>query len=150
MSRADLRLANDTWEAVMVAHARLTSRFAAERMWGPVSMREYDVLYALVKHGGPMRLGELQGGVLLSQPALSRLVGRLVERGLLARASDAEDGRAVRISLTEEGARVQREVGRAHARSVARELRAALSPAELRELGRLAAKLGGAESQTVD
>lgn len=142
MSRVDLRLANEAWEAVMSAHARLVTRFAAEGMWAEVSMREYDVLYTLVKHGEPMRLGELREGVLLSQPALSRLVERLVERGLLARCPDAADGRAVRVLLTDEGARVQREVGRAHAKSVASELGAALSPEEMRDLGRLAAKLG--------
>ncbi|MBS1845109.1 MAG: MarR family transcriptional regulator [Actinobacteria bacterium] len=45
-----------------------------------VSRTEYDVLYTLSKCRRPIRLGELNRRVLLSQPALSRLVDRLVER----------------------------------------------------------------------
>lgn len=139
--RIDLRLANEAWEALMTAHARLTGVFAGEDMWRDVSMREYDVLYTLAKGSGPMRLCEIQDGVLLSQPALSRMIDRLVTRGLLRREADPDDGRAVRISLTEEGVRVQRETGRAHAKSVGRELDAALSPDEMRELRELCRRL---------
>ncbi|MBL3687878.1 MarR family transcriptional regulator [Leucobacter zeae] len=142
-ARSDVRLANESWEAVMTAHSSLMGLFASEGMWGDVNMREYDVLYTLAKHDGPMRICEIQSGVLLSQPALSRMVDRLATRGLLARETDAEDGRAVLVSLTDEGIRVQREVGRAHAKSVARELGAALEADEIRELGRLARKLAG-------
>ncbi|WP_449277478.1 MarR family winged helix-turn-helix transcriptional regulator [Leucobacter sp. GX24907] len=139
--RADVRLANEAWEAVMQAHARLTARFAEDGVFADLSMREYDVLYTLAKGGEAMRLCEVQEGVLLSQPALSRLVDRLVSRGLLERWVDATDRRAVRISLSEQGAKVQREVGRRHARSVARELGGALSADELRDLRALASKL---------
>lgn len=142
--RADVRLTNEAWESVMTAHATLMSVFASEDMWCEVTMREYDVLYTLAKHRGPMRITEIQSGVLLSQPALSRMVDRLTTRGLLSRETDAEDGRAVLVSLTEEGVRVQREVGRAHAKSVARELGSALTADEIRDLGRLTRKLVGA------
>ena len=63
-------------------------QFAAEDIWADVSMREYDVLYTLSKCPGPMRLSELNRHVLLSQPALSRLVDRLAERGLVERQPD--------------------------------------------------------------
>lgn len=105
-------------------------------------MSEYDVLYTLMKLREPVRLSDVQEGVLLSQPTLSRIVDRLVARGLVARCADEEDGRAVRLSLTDAGEDMQRKVGRAHARSVARELGAALSGDEMRELHRLALKLG--------
>ena len=140
-TRSDVRLANEAWEAVMTSHARLTRLFGTEKMWGEVSMREYDVLYTLAKAGEPLRIGEVQQGVLVSQPALSRLVDRLVDRGLLARETDPDDARAVRISLTEQGAELQRQVGRVHARSVTRELNAALTETEMRELRRIAGKL---------
>src|SRR5688572_495928 len=80
------RLANDAWEALLQAHAVLLKEFAAEGIWNDVSMREYDVLYTLAKCREPIRLGELNRHVLLSQPALSRMVERLVERGLVDRA----------------------------------------------------------------
>ncbi|MGO1539737.1 MAG: MarR family winged helix-turn-helix transcriptional regulator [Leucobacter sp.] len=140
-SRTDVRLANQGWEALMTAHATLMATYNAEDMWDQVNMREYDVLYTLAKHRTPMRLSEVQSGVLLSQPALSRMVERLVCRGLLSRVTDAADGRAVRISLTEEGAKVQHEVGRAHAKSVAREVGSRLNGEEISELQRLCDKL---------
>ncbi|MBP1326132.1 DNA-binding MarR family transcriptional regulator [Leucobacter exalbidus] len=140
-SRADVRRANQSWEALMTTHATMTQRFAGEGMWSEVSMREYDVLYTLAKADEPLRLSELQSGVLLSQPALSRMVDRLVTRGLISRAEDPTDGRAVRISLTEAGTTIQREVGRAHAKSVTREVGGSLTDDELLELERLCRKM---------
>lgn len=143
-NRLDVRLANEAWEAVLSAHTRLTTLFADERVFTEVSMREYDVLYTLTKHGAPMRLSELRSGVLLSQPALSRLVDRLLERGLLDRCTDDEDRRAVRIWLTELGQDMQHRIGRVHAKGIAREMGAALAPEEIHELRRIATKLAEA------
>jgi len=141
------RLANEAWEALMTAHARMLRRFAADD-WEDLSMREYDVLYTLAKHG-PIRVGELGGSVLLSQPGLSRLVGRLAQRGLVERSSDPVDGRSVRVGLTPAGVARQKAVGRRHARSVA-EAMAVLTPSELAELDALATKLIDSAPQAVD
>jgi len=89
---AQPNLANDAWEALLTAHATLMKQFAAEDIWADVSMREYDVLYTLSKCPEPLRLSELNRHVLLSQPALSRLVDRLAERGLVERHADPADG----------------------------------------------------------
>ena len=142
------RLANDAWEALLSAHARLMKAFAAEDIWAELSMREYDVLYTLSKRPGPLRLNELSRHVLLSQPALSRMVDRLVERGLVQRSPDPADRRGVRLSLTGAGRERQREVGRRHARSVARAVTAELSPDELEHLAALCWKLAGRRSAT--
>jgi DNA-binding MarR family transcriptional regulator len=133
--------ANDAWEALLSAHAVLIKQFAAEDIWADVSMREYDVLYTLSKCPEPVRISELNRHVLLSQPALSRLVDRLAERGLLERQSDPADGRGVRLALTEAGRAVQRQIGRRHARSVARAMTAGLDAGELRDLETLCRKL---------
>jgi DNA-binding MarR family transcriptional regulator len=140
MSGRDV-LANDAWEALLSAHAVLMKQFAAEDIWGEVSMREYDVLYTLSKCREPLRISELNRHVLLSQPALSRLVDRLTERGLVARQADPADGRGVRLALTGAGRELQRQVGGRHARSVARALIGALDRGELRELETLCLKL---------
>ncbi len=137
---ASRNLANDAWEALLSAHAVLTKQFAAEDIWDDISMREYDVLYTLSKCDGPLRLTELNRHVLLSQ-ALSRLVDRLAERGLIERHADAADGRCVLLSLTEIGRDRQRQVGRRHARSVARAVAAELDPGELRQLEAICLKL---------
>jgi DNA-binding MarR family transcriptional regulator len=134
-------LANQAWEALLSAHAVLMKRFAAEDVWREVSMREYDVLYTLSKCAGGARPVELQRRVLLSQPALSRMVDRLVERDLVRRCPDPADGRGVRLSLTTAGQAAQREVGRRHARSVARSVGAALTADELSQLVTICQKL---------
>jgi DNA-binding MarR family transcriptional regulator len=134
-------LANDAWEALLSAHAVLIKEFAAEDIWGDISMREYDVLYTLSKCREPVRMSELNRHVLLSQPALSRLVDRLTERGLIERCSDPADGRGVRLSLTAAGWARQRQIGRRHARSVVRAMTAELTTAELGQLAAICLKL---------
>jgi DNA-binding MarR family transcriptional regulator len=135
--------ANDAWEALLAAHATLMKEFAARDIWQELSMREYDVLYTLSKCPGPQRMSELNRHVLLSQPALSRLVDRLADRGLVRRVADPADGRGVRLSLTDAGRALQRQIGRRHARDVARAMTAELTPAELRQLQAICQKLAG-------
>jgi DNA-binding MarR family transcriptional regulator len=142
------RLANDAWEALLSAHARLMKQFAAEDIWQDLSMREYDVLYTLSKCSAPLRIGELHRHVLLSQPALSRLVDRLVERGFVERCADLADGRGVRLSLTAAGRDKQQQIGRRHARSVARAVTAELSADELRQLATICWKLAHSPAAT--
>jgi DNA-binding MarR family transcriptional regulator len=89
----------------------------------------------------PLRIGELHRHVLLSQPALSRMVDRLVDRGFVERCADPVDGRGVRLSLTDAGRDEQRRIGRRHARSVAEAVTAELSADELRQLATICWKL---------
>lgn len=136
--------ANEAWESLLTAHATLMRRFAAADIWREVSMREYDVLYTLAKCPGPTRQSELERHVLLSQPAISRLVDRLVSRGLVAKTADPADRRGVLLALTDEGRAVQRQVGARHARDVAHLVGSRLASTELAELRRLTARLAGA------
>lgn len=135
------RLANDAWEALLTAHAEIMRQLADEDVWREVSIREYDVLYTLSKCREPIRLGELNRRVLLSQPALSRMVDRLVDRGLVRREADAGDGRSVRLSLTAEGRAQQHRTGRPHALGVARRMKSVLDEDEMATLRDLCRKL---------
>jgi DNA-binding MarR family transcriptional regulator len=141
--RSGSRLANDAWEALLSAHAVLVKEFAAEGIWRDISMREYDVLYTLSKCREPLRLGELNRHVLLSQPALSRLVERLVERGLVERCADPADGRGVRLLLTAAGRASQRAVGLRHARDVTRAMNSRIDADELATLTAICRRLAG-------
>lgn len=138
--RIDFRLANESWEALFRAHTTLMRGFLADDIWADLSMREYDVLYTLSKAESPLRLGDVSDGVLLSQPALSRLVDRLVDRGLISRGLDESDRRAVRLRLTQKGRDLQRRVGLKHAKKVATKM-SVLSDDELQTLKDLTAKL---------
>jgi DNA-binding MarR family transcriptional regulator len=133
--------ANDAWEALLSAHAVLMKQFAAADIWAQASMREYDVLYTLSKCPDPINMRELNRHVLLSQPALSRMVDRLVERGFVERTPDPADGRAVRLALTGAGRARQREVGLRHGVSVARLVSAELTDDELHQLEAICLKL---------
>ena len=145
---AGRNLANDAWEALLSAHTTLLKHFAAQDIWAELSVREYDVLYTLSKCLYPVRINELNRHVLLSQPALSRLVDRLADRGLIARQSDPADGRSVQLSLTAAGRDVQQQVGRRHARDVARAMTAGLSHDELRQLESICQKLASTSKET--
>jgi DNA-binding MarR family transcriptional regulator len=142
MSEAPIRLANQAWEAMFRAQATLALEFEREGDWaGLLLPREYGVLYALAAAGGGLRMSELCDDVLLTQPGMSRLVARLEARGLAERESDPDDARAFRIKLTAEGTRLQRALGRAHARQVAVAMTRALDEDQLRTLLELSSLL---------
>jgi DNA-binding MarR family transcriptional regulator len=143
----DIRLANESWEALLKAQASLLRGFTAERMWDEVSLKEYDVLYTLRKADCALRMSDLNQAVLLSQPALSRLVDRLESRGLVQRAVDPKDRRGALVSLTPAGAAVQHRIGARHARSVQQRMSAALTSEEMSTLRQLCDRLGAAQSE---
>ncbi|WP_344173244.1 MarR family transcriptional regulator [Kribbella lupini] len=61
-----------------------------------------SVLHTLARRG-PLRLTDLTATEQLKQPALTSLVAKLERDGLVSRAPDPRDGRAVLLSLTDEG-----------------------------------------------
>jgi DNA-binding MarR family transcriptional regulator len=75
-----------------------------------------SVLHTLAR-GGPMRLTDLLKTEQLKQPALTSLVARLEQDGLIKRRPDPTDGRAMLLSLTREGRQIVRS---RHAHRVAR------------------------------
>ena len=141
MDRRTTTLANVAWEALFRAQATLSREFEREGDWADLLPREYGVMYALSKRSGGLRITELGEDALLTQPGISRLVGRLEKRGLVERTDDPDDARACRIRLTDEGVEVQRRVGFAHARQVAAAMTRALSPDQLEALADLSRAL---------
>jgi DNA-binding MarR family transcriptional regulator len=81
-----------------------------------LSFSTLSVLHTLERRG-PMRLTALTATEQLKQPALTSLVARLEQDGLVSRRPDPRDGRAVLLELTEEGLRIVRS---RHADRVAR------------------------------
>ncbi|WP_432485019.1 MarR family winged helix-turn-helix transcriptional regulator [Kineococcus esterisolvens] len=134
------RAAVEAWEAVFRLQATLVRRFAADDVWGGLSLREYDVLHTLSRcPTGRARLGELSEQAYLPQPSLSRLVDRLERHGLLAREADPRDRRGVVVALTDAGAQRQREIGGRHSAAIARQL-GHVDTGDLEQLARLAAR----------
>ena len=56
------------------------------------------------------RLSELVPRACVDQSALSRIVDRLIEQGLVAREKSSDDGRAVQLALTRKGAELTSEI----------------------------------------
>lgn len=136
----DKKLANESWEALLRAQVTLMREFARENVWQDLSLTEYDVLYTLSKSAEGLSLGELNRNVSLTQPALSRMVDRLTERGLVQRGPGKSDARSICLTLTPEGRSLQRQVGAAHGTSVAHRMQK-LSPKEQNTLRELCIKL---------
>ncbi|MEZ0448954.1 MarR family winged helix-turn-helix transcriptional regulator [Cellulomonas sp. ICMP 17802] len=145
------REAAEAWESLFRAQVALMRRFQRDDVWGDLTIREYDVLFTLSGcPDGTARLKELGEGSLLTQPSLSRLVERLEVAGLVRRRPVEGDARGVAVSLTPEGARVQREIGRRHVRSIRRLVGGALDADELATLRTLTDKLRAAQASIPD
>jgi len=82
-----------------------------------------------LERSGPRRLTELAADEGVTQPAMTQLVGRLESSGLVERCADPEDGRVVRVQLTDTGRDLIARRRAARARRLA-SLLAALSPAD--------------------
>jgi DNA-binding MarR family transcriptional regulator len=137
-----VRLAAETWESLFRAQVAVMRRLQSGPAFRNLAVNEYDVLFTLSRcPSGWLRLNELNDNVLLSQSSLSRLVDRLEKRGLVERMPAPDDGRGVLLKLTEEGAALQKEIGREHVRDIAELVGPALTAAEQRELLRLTEKL---------
>ncbi|WP_414439742.1 MarR family winged helix-turn-helix transcriptional regulator [Burkholderia sp. 22PA0106] len=74
-----------------------------------LSLTEWRVCASL-GHIPHQRLSELVVRACVDMSALSRIVDRLIAQGLVSRERNEEDGRAVRLALTEPGAALTREV----------------------------------------
>ncbi|MDJ0356518.1 MAG: MarR family transcriptional regulator [Actinomycetota bacterium] len=139
---AHRRLAADAWESLFRAQVSVIRRLQADPALKRVNIREYDVLFNLSRcPSGWLRLNELNDHVLLSQPSISRMVDRLERQGLVQRKTVEEDRRGVLIGLTDEGRKLQREIGREHVRDIDRLVGSGLSDDELTQLKMLTDKL---------
>jgi DNA-binding MarR family transcriptional regulator len=91
----------------MERHARVTAALERElQREHRLSVTELEALQRLAeKDADGCRLQKLVADVHMSQSALSRLIGRLTDEGLVERRHCAEDGRGVYAYLTEAGRR---------------------------------------------
>lgn len=69
---------------------------------------EFDVLAALRRAGSPFRLtaGDLAAQTHVTSGTMTSRVDGLARRGLVTRVPDSDDGRLVRVELTDEGAAI--------------------------------------------
>jgi DNA-binding MarR family transcriptional regulator len=106
----------DAWRELMAHHARVSDALErALQSRHALSLTEYEVLERLAESGdGKARMQELADEVHLSQSALSRLVGRLEEAGLVGRAICDQDRRGIWACVTDAGRAAQKEAAPTH------------------------------------
>ena len=81
--------------------AALLSRLFLRHTALDVSRTELGVLQAASER--PERITDLAAGEGVTQPAITLVVNRLVERGWVTREDDPSDGRAVLVEITDAG-----------------------------------------------
>jgi DNA-binding MarR family transcriptional regulator len=137
----DRRLAIDAWESLFRAQHEVFETISNDFDGTDLSQGEYDVLLTVTR--GPeltARLRDITANMLISQPSVSRLVDRMVSRGLISKCADPQDGRGALVTATPEGAARFRRVASVHGRSIAERM-SRLDDDELDALRRLTAKL---------
>ncbi|GAA4342914.1 MarR family winged helix-turn-helix transcriptional regulator [Microbacterium rhizosphaerae] len=137
----DRRLAVDAWESLFRAQHEVFEEISADFEGTELSQGEYDVLLTVMRSPGTTaRLRTVTANMLISQPSVSRLVERMVARGLLTKCPDPEDGRGALVTATEEAADRFTALAARHGVTIAARM-SRLDDAELAELQRLTAKL---------
>ena len=118
----------DTWERLVRFHrATITAMDSHFRAEFGRSLDDYDVLHQLHTYGDPIRMGDLAERLLVANSSCNRIVGRLVDAGLVDRHHGETDRREVLVELTRDGKRLRRRMAAVHTRDIERLLGKPLS-----------------------
>jgi DNA-binding MarR family transcriptional regulator len=110
----------EIWRLFLRAHAQIVRRLESDLMdRHGLPLAWYDVLARLVEADGHrLRMSELADRVMLSPSGLTRLVGRMVDAGLVAREPSENDARGFYAVLTDEGYECLRSATGTHLRGI--------------------------------
>ncbi|MGA7148425.1 MAG: MarR family transcriptional regulator [Microbacterium sp.] len=137
----DRRLAIDAWESLFRAQHEVFGDISDDFHDDTLSQAEYDVLLTVTRaEDMTARLRDVTANMLISQPSVSRLVDRMVSRGLIHKCADPQDGRGALVGATDAGASLFRKLASAHGRMIAERM-SLLSDEELAQLRDLTIKL---------
>lgn len=112
-----------------------------------VTLEQFEVLGALQRGGGSLRLHELTDETAAVHSSMVRRLDRLEERGLVERRRglDPSDGRAVVIVLTRFGREIWRDANVLYRRAVQAHFARHLTDTDLHALWRIVGKVGRPE-----
>lgn len=131
------RRGEGAWRALLQAHATLMRRLASDLVQeSGLTLGDFDVLGQLAAAGGELRMTELAARAFSSRSGMTRRIDRLVEEGLVWRASADADGRGVVVALTDAGVARLTETAPVHLRGIANLFVAKLDDEELAVLER--------------
>ena len=94
----------DSWRQLLDSHARTHGALEHALKEHDLGVSEFEVLERLTSDAGEQRrMQELGKAVYLSQSALSRVVARLEQDGLVTRGMCPEDRRGIYVCITDAG-----------------------------------------------
>lgn len=127
------------FRGMLQVHARVTGLLDAElRQEHELSIAGYEVLLFLSDAPEQrLRMAEIADRVLLTRSGCTRLVDRLVEKGLVARCNAECDGRGLYAQLTEAGMEKFQQARYTQYRGIREHFLAHLSDEEMAELGEI-------------
>ena len=136
----------DAWEALFRAQVSILRDINADFPAEQLTIVEYDVLFNLSKlPDWAARPRDLTPLLLVSQPSVSRMIDRLVDRGLVTKAPDPDDGRGTVVTLTQAGFERFRRVAVVHSETIAKRFGDRLDDQELAQLIELCDRLRHSE-----
>jgi DNA-binding MarR family transcriptional regulator len=125
----------EAWSSLLRAHATLMRRLETDLAEATgLALADFDVLAQLANAGGELRMTELADRALISRSGMTRRVSRLVDEGLVRRASTDADRRGVVVTLTDAGVARLTETVPVHLRGVKELFLAQLDEQELAAL----------------
>lgn len=140
----DRRLAISAWESLFRAQHEVLAEISDDFCEKDLTQAEYDVMLTVARgDDNAARLRDVTANMLISQPSVSRLVDRMVARGLISKCPDPDDGRGSVVRATELGLAAFRRVATQHGRSIAERM-SVLTDDELTQLRALTSKLRSA------
>jgi DNA-binding MarR family transcriptional regulator len=111
----------EAWASLLQAHATLMRRLETDLAAATgLALADFDVLAQLANAGGALRMTDLAARALISRSGMTRRVARLVEEGLVRRASSDADARGVVVELTDAGVARLTETAPVHLRGVSK------------------------------
>ncbi len=137
------------WRGMLRTHSRLVATLdeELEREHG-IPLGSYEVLLQLAEApDGSLRMGDLANRLLLSRSGLTRLIDRLVARGLVERHSCADDRRGTFACLTAAGRELFATARPTHLRGVREHFLDRLDAADLDRLAAIWRRLDAAEPE---
>lgn len=146
-SRPDSRQLNSrelaAWKGMLAAHRDITAAIDDQlKREHDISLGFYAVLLLLAEAPErSMRMGQLANGILISHSGLTRLVDRMVARGLVERHTCSEDRRGTWARLTEAGAERFRQARPTHLAAIREHFVSRLDDDDLERLARAWEKL---------
>lgn len=137
----DRRLAISAWESLFRAQHEVLGELSDDFSGDDLTQAEYDVMLTVARGDqNAARLRDVTANMLISQPSVSRLVDRMVARGLITKCPDPDDGRGALVRATDAGIASFRRLATRHGQSIAERM-SVLDDAELEQLRAITTKL---------